>query len=191
MSHCAASRFHKAWALALGLGMAAVAFSQPSLAREFGLEDQPGGGTNGSSADNIPVGIVMVDQFFIDHRSKQSQRRAWGALLGNRRQCAKPSGLGGRPGFHLQSRMDLPRGNHAVHHRASGKPPSSDRLKKPPPNQEPSRAGKKTGGQKDHRGETLRGVENPDAIINHHPEGCAKLRPEPSTKASRSRDLVG
>jgi hypothetical protein len=62
------SRFGKAWALALGLGIgvAAVALSQPSFAREngAGLEDEPGGGTNGSSADNIPVGIVMVEQFF-------------------------------------------------------------------------------------------------------------------------------
>ena len=57
--------FGKASALALGLG-AAVAFSQPTLAREpgAGLEDLPGGGTFGSSADNIPVGIFMVDQFF-------------------------------------------------------------------------------------------------------------------------------
>jgi hypothetical protein len=53
-------------ALGLGIGVAAVAFSQPSLAREPGLgfADLPGGGTNGSSADVIPVGIVMVDQFF-------------------------------------------------------------------------------------------------------------------------------
>ena len=62
------SRLAKAWGLALGLGIcvAAVAFSQPSLAREpgAGLEDLPGGGTFGSSADNIPVGIFMVDQFF-------------------------------------------------------------------------------------------------------------------------------
>jgi hypothetical protein len=66
------SRSGKAWALALGLGMgvAAVAFSQPSLAREpgLGLADQPGGGTNGSSADNAPVGVFMVDQFFTDQQ---------------------------------------------------------------------------------------------------------------------------
>jgi hypothetical protein len=65
----AMSCFTKAWALALGLGIgAAVAFSQPSLAREngAGLEDQPGGGTNGSSADNVPVGIFLVNQFFTD-----------------------------------------------------------------------------------------------------------------------------
>jgi hypothetical protein len=50
--------------------VAAVAFSQPSLAREpgLGLADQPGGGTNGSSADVVPVGIFMVDQFFTDQQ---------------------------------------------------------------------------------------------------------------------------
>jgi hypothetical protein len=60
-----------ALALGLGIGVAAVAPSQPSFAREpgVGLEDQPGGGTLGSSADNIPVGIFMVDQFFTDQYS--------------------------------------------------------------------------------------------------------------------------
>jgi hypothetical protein len=59
----------KAWGVALCLGIsAAIAFSPPSFAREpgFGLEDQPGGGTLGSSADNIPVGVFMVMQFFTD-----------------------------------------------------------------------------------------------------------------------------
>ena len=63
----AKSCFAKVWAPALGLGIGAVvAFSQPGFAREpgAGLEDLPGGGTFGSSADNIPVGIFMVDQFF-------------------------------------------------------------------------------------------------------------------------------
>jgi transposase len=76
----------------------------------------------------------------------------------------------------------------------SGKPPSSDGLKKPPRTQslrEPS--GKKSGGQKGHRGETLRQVENPDVIINHYPEGCAncalKMTPEMGTIGYQSRQV--
>ena len=60
----------------------------------------------------------------------------------------------------------------------SSKPPSSDGLKKPPrvPRVRSlrERSGKKSGGQKGHRGETLRPVENPDVIVNHYPEMCAK-----------------
>src|SRR4051794_41747462 len=57
----------------------------------------------------------------------------------------------------------------------SGKPPSSDGLKKPPrvsSLREPS--GKTTGGQTGHPGKTLRRTETPDATINHYPAACAE-----------------
>jgi transposase len=74
--------------------------------------------------------------------------------------------------------------------RNSGKPPSSDGLKKPPrvsSLREPS--GKKTGGQKGHPGETLCRVEKPDATMDHYPETCAACG-EPLTAAMATGHLA-
>ena len=57
----------------------------------------------------------------------------------------------------------------------SGKPPSSDGLKKPPRVASlRERSGNKPGGQKGHDGETLRQVAEPDNIIDHFPQACAE-----------------
>lgn len=57
----------------------------------------------------------------------------------------------------------------------SGKPPSSDGLKKTPVRvgNLRERTGRKAGGQSGHPGKTLSRVETPDAIVDHFPGVCA------------------
>jgi transposase len=67
----------------------------------------------------------------------------------------------------LERRLELNSSN-------SGKPPSSDGLKKPArvkSLREPS--SKKPGGQKGHKGETLRQVTDPNEVVNHYPAACS------------------
>jgi len=56
----------------------------------------------------------------------------------------------------------------------SGKPPSSDGLKKAARVVSlRERSGKKPGGQKGHKGETLRQSADPDEIVDHFPSSCS------------------
>jgi transposase len=68
----------------------------------------------------------------------------------------------------LRRRLDLDSSN-------SSKPPSSDGLKKKPRVMSSlrTRTGKRSGGQKGHRGDTLRQVAEPDVIVEHAAERCA------------------
>jgi transposase len=67
----------------------------------------------------------------------------------------------------LERRLELNSSN-------SGKPPSSDGLKKPARVRNlRERSGKKPGGQKGHKGETLRQVTDPDDVVNHYPVACS------------------
>src|ERR1700704_2255034 len=64
----------------------------------------------------------------------------------------------------LERQLGLNSGN-------SGKPPSSDGLKKKPVRGSSlrERSGKKTGGQQGHPGKTLSRTDSPDATIDHFP----------------------
>ena len=78
----------------------------------------------------------------------------------------------------LERRLELNSSN-------SGKPPSSDGLKKPARvTSLRERSSKKPGGQKGHKGETLRQVTDPNEVVDHCPSACsmcgAGLEPETS-----------
>jgi transposase len=106
-----------------------------------------------SSVTDDQPGVAAL-QVHIDHLIRQN------ALLVSQREALLARVA------ELERRLGLNSGN-------SGKPPSSDGLKKPPrvsSLREPS--GKTSGGQNGHPGETLCQVETPDTTIDHFPQVC-------------------
>lgn len=75
----------------------------------------------------------------------------------------------------------------------SSKPPSSDGLKKEPRMRSlREKTGKTSGGQRGHKGETLRQIEMPDTVIDHYPVRCPQCGGTPvlAESASHSKRQV-
>jgi transposase len=73
----------------------------------------------------------------------------------------------------LQGQVQALEARLAKDSRTSGKPPSSDGLKKPRrPKSERGKSGRRPGAQKGHRGQTLKQTDQPDQIVYHRPEYC-------------------
>ena len=73
----------------------------------------------------------------------------------------------------LLPRLEKLENQVAKNSRNSGKPPSSDGLKKGKPKSLREKTGRKPGGQKGHKGHTLKMSETPDEVVLHGVEECA------------------
>jgi Zn ribbon nucleic-acid-binding protein len=94
---------------------------------------------------------------------------------------------------HLAAEVKDLRGKLAKNSQNSSKPPSTDGYKKPKPKSLRKPSGKKSGGQKGHKGARLERVESPDHTIIHPVLNCQEcghsLKQSPAS-GHRSRQVI-
>lgn len=85
--------------------------------------------------------------------------------------------------MHLISRIEILEEQLAKNSRNSGKPPSSDGLKKLQRTQsQRKKSGKKSGGQKGSEGHFLKQTENPDEVLNYYVNTCGNCNEDLKNK---------
>jgi transposase len=72
----------------------------------------------------------------------------------------------------LLARIEKMEAQLARNSRNSGKPPSSDGVKKPAPKSQREKGKRKSGGQVGHKGKTLEAVAQPDVVVRHTLVSC-------------------
>jgi len=85
----------------------------------------------------------------------------------------------------LSSRLDDLESQLAKNSRNSSKPPSSDGYGKPKPKSLRGKSGKSSGGQKGHKGRTLKQKKHPDKVVDHCLAQCVGCGLDLSTESAQ------